>query len=660
MKGAHGRILWVDLHSKSFREEQLPDEYYKKYLGGLGLGAKVCFDNIPKGADPMGPDNILGFLPGLLTATPTFFTGRVMAVGKSPLTGGWGDSNCGGSFPPAIKQAGFDGIFFKGMSEKPVYLFIDATTPALKMELRDAAHVWGRDTEATEEILKKECGGKVLCIGEAGEKLSLVSGMVCDGGRIAARSGLGAVMGVKKLKALVIKGNRKVDLHDSDAMKKLSSGFHKRFNRGFVLSKLNWGVILAGLVKFFARVPFSIRNEAFLWKQILRRYGTAGGGAFANEDGDSPVRNWRGSSWRDFPMRRALRISDNSIRKLEKKKFNCFACPLGCGGIMEIREGRFKTDRTHKPEYESTTSLGTLLLNDDLNSILEMNHMCNLSGMDTISAGGTLAFAADCFEAGILTEKDTGGLQLRWGNASAFIALLGMMIRREGLGDVLADGVRVASKKIGKGSEKYAIHAGGQELPMHDPRFDPGYGLAYEVDPTPGRHKIFSYFNAETMNIDRMLMGKTGSPVVLDREKFIYTGRGEFFALCTKFTHFCNSAGMCVFGLEVGADIPVFDWINALTGWNMSRDEFLKTGERIQTLRQAFNYREGIRPGDFRIPELVCGNPPLAHGPNRGRTLDMKSLVTDYYKAFGWDTASGRPSGERMRALGLEREEAQL
>ena len=649
--GYMGKILNVDLTTGTIETEQLPESVYEQYLGGYGLGARILFDRIPAGADPLGPDNVLGFVPGLLTGTTALFGGRWMVVGKSPLTGGWGDANCGGDIGPEFKKCGYDGIFVRGKSSNPVYLLIDRGT----VELRDASHLWGQDAVEAEAALKEELGDshfRVATIGQSGEKLSLISGIVNDRGRLAARSGLGAVMGSKKLKALVMRGHERVEALDSKEVKKLNNDFLKRMEPDEKMGWITkWVNVLARVVR---RLPLTPKGDGLQFNAILKRYGTAGITALSAETGDAPVKNWGGVGCVDFPIgSKAWKISDEEVLRYQKKRYQCSLCPMGCGGELSVEHERYGMEFTHKPEYETLTSFGTLTLCDDLPALLKLNDMCNRAGLDSISAGATVAFAIECFENGILTTKDTDGLELGWGNSTAQIELLEKIIRREGIGDVLADGTRAAAKKIGNGAEKYAMHVGGQEAPMHDPRFDPGFGVVYQAEPTPGRHTIASLAYGELMSLEEKFTSLKKPAAFMwnsDRRK---PDKGQFLAVNTAYTNAANGAGLCLFGLIIGGDVPVFDWINAVTGWRKSNDEYLEIGHRILALRQSFNVREGVDPRSVRLPDRILGRPPLKRGPLAGVTLDNEAMIEDYYHHLGWDPKTGWPTRERLSELGL-------
>ncbi|TFH53718.1 MAG: aldehyde ferredoxin oxidoreductase, partial [Methanothrix sp.] len=425
--GYMGKILRVDLSKGEIKDELIDDEIYKNFLSGYGLAAKILFEELEPGIDPLGPKNILAIMSGLLTGTGSRFSGRWMAAGKSPLTGTWGDANCGGSFGPSIKQSGYDGFFFKGKSNYPVYLLIDGG----KASLCNASDLWGKDSSETEDALKKMYGKycKVACIGKGGEMKSLISGIVTDKGRLAARSGLGAVMGSKNLKAICIIGKqKKVEVFDKIAMRQLTEDYLERF------SKINSG-----------------------FKYTLQTWGTAGGTWASAYSGDSPAKNWKGSgrnwhcdedvdniNFRAFES--AEHISDDYVTKYEIKKFACAECPLGCGGICSIKSGPHPLKETHRPEYETLCGFGTMLQIDDVKTIFKVNHMLNLAGIDTISCSVIVAWAYEAFEKKIITELDTGGLCLKWGNSEPLIPLIQKIIEGEGIGEHLRNGVMRASE----------------------------------------------------------------------------------------------------------------------------------------------------------------------------------------------------------------------
>ena len=645
-KGYIGKVLVVDLGTGTVRTETIPDNVYENYLSGLGLGAYLLFQWIPPEADPLGPDNVLGFMSGLLTGTGSFFTGRWTVVGKSPLTGCWGDANCGGNFSPAIKRCGYDGIFFKGVSEHPVYLFADGA----RAELRDASALWGKDTIETETALLAEGGpgSRVACIGPAGEKLSLIAGISNDGGRMAARSGLGAVMGSKRLKAVVLNGKRRIGVHDRAEMKRLS----QKCNRWVQFQPpLSSGSVFPYLGAMMRVLPTQMAMDGLLYKFFLRKWGTVSMNQTSIEMGDSPIKNWKGSNV-DFGPGRSRSVNPDAITDRERVKYHCYSCPLGCGGKCSMTG---KYTETHKPEYETVLALGGLCMNEDAESLFYLNELLNRAGMDTISAGGTVAFAIECYEQGLLTKEDTGGLELTWGNGPAIVALVEKMVRRDGIGDVLADGSKAAARRLGKGSEQYAMHVGGQEAGMHDGRNDPGFNVHYAVEPTPGRHTLGAQLYYEMFQLWKTVKGlPRATPLYFKGRKYRADAeKAVTAAACSKFMSLANAAGFCLFGLMLGSKrIPSFAWMNAATGWNKTPEQYLEIGARIQTLKQAFNIRQGVDPRSIKVPDRMLGRPVLAQGANKGRTMDLDTMRSDYWRQFGWDPETGRPGDAAVRPLG--------
>jgi aldehyde:ferredoxin oxidoreductase len=651
--GYMGKVLVVDLSARKTHEEHIPHKIYENYLSGLGLAAHLLCRWIPVGAHPLGPDNVLGFMSGLLTGTGSLFTGRWMAVGKSPLTGGWGDANCGGNFSPAIKQCGYDGIFFFGISTTPVYLFADGSS----VEIRDASHLWGMDAIETEKFLQTGLGGKkrvrVACIGPAGEKRSLISGIVNDGGRLAARSGLGAVMGSKKLKAVVLGGSKRISPRHRSEIRRLSLKCNEtvKFQPPFVS-----GTVAAYMGAVMRLFPAQMETDGMLYKIMLRKWGTVSMNQMSIEMGDAPIKNWKGTN-EDFDLSRSSSINPDVFTQTVIAKYFCYSCPLGCGGICTMDE---KGKKSHRPEYETVLSLGGLCLNEDAESIFYLNDLLNRAGMDTISAGGTVAFAMECYEKGILTKADTDGLDLTWGNSGAIVKLVEKMIRREGIGDLLADGSKAAARKIGKNAASYAMEAGGQELGMHDGRFDPGFALHNSVEPAPGRHTIGSQLYYEMFRLWKKI------PDLPDPD-FLYLKGGKFEAgpekamagaACSKFMNVVNGAGCCLFGTFLGVHrIPIFEWINAATGWEKTPEEYMEIGERIQTLRQWFNVRHGISPASYKVNKRALGRPPQKKGANKGRTVAIEKMMSDYWKAFQWDPQTGKPTLSCLKRLNIATED---
>lgn len=616
--GYTGRVGFVNLSTGEIKAEIHDEAIERNFIGGYGLGVRILFEHQKAGVEPLGPDNILGFTTGPLTGTHTPTGARYMAICKSPLTKGWGDANSGGSFGSELKSAGWDAVFVSGTSSYPCYLFVTNE----KLELKDASHLWGKDTYDTEDMLRKELSVpklRVACIGPASEKLSLISGIVNDKGRVAARSGVGAVMGSKRLKAVAVHGNEKILIANKTRLEELRKVFAKEVKK----------------------------SEGF--PKILMDYGTCGLTGALVAAGATPIKNWVFAGEQAFPNVEKIANGDNVI-KYQVRKYGCSNCPIACGGICSVSDGSYHILEVHKPEFETIAGFGTMCMNDDLLSIFRLNDMCNRSGLDTISAGSVIAFAMECFEKGIISKKDTEGIELTWGNSEAMIAMLEKIIHREGIGDVLADGVKVAAQKIGKGSEEFAIHIGGQEPGFHNALFLPSRGTGFVCDPTPGRHTA-----GPMSRID------TGAAVIApypelqfqNVQRYEYKSKGAPSATISCYWQVGACSGVCLFPVIFFGNFPLIDFLRAVTGWDIDLNEALETGARIQTLRQYFNIREGITPSQVKLPDRLAGIPPKSEGPLAGITIDINALASEYWKAMGWDPNTGHPTHATLDRLGL-------
>jgi aldehyde:ferredoxin oxidoreductase len=567
---------------------------------------------MPAGADPLGPDNILGLLTGPLTGTPAIIGSRFVAVGKSPNTGTWGDANCGGFFGPHMKFAGIDGVLFSGISEKPVYLYVEEGVA----DLRDASDLWGMNVSDLEDLLKERHGKdvEIASIGTAGEKMSLTACIMNDKERAAGRSGLGAVMGSKKLKAVVVKGAMDVPMADEEGIRQLRRDYLRR------------------------------RAGAY---QGLHDEGTCGITSDSAQSGDSPVKNWGGAGPVDFPRERSDRIGGPANVGLEGyKPYGCWHCPIACGGKVKQTSGPFALEKNdgvgHKPEYETLCMFGTNLLNDNLASIVKTNEICNNYGLDTISVGATIGYVIECYESGLLSKEQTDGLEMTWGNAGAIVAMTKKIAERDGIGDVLADGIKVAWEKMDEIGTEYAVHVGGEEVPAHDPRFVPGLATTYVLDATPARHTQGGEL-LEPVNME-----------LEERDKYVYSGSAPNHWKLVNSMHVVNAAGLCMFGyLSYDFDC-VPDQLTAVTGWDFDLDEVLKAGMRIGTMRHAFNLREGHNPLTRNIPGRLVGELPLTEGNVKGVTVDHKTLNREYLERCGWDVHTTIPSEQALRDLGMD------
>ncbi len=603
--GYMGKMLWVDLSTKELQEETLDETMARNFLGGYGLGAKILFDRQKVGVDPLGPQAITGIVTGLVTGTDALGGSRYIMVGKSPLTGGWGDANSGGNVGPYLRFAGYDAVFFKGISEKPAYLYINNG----KAELRDAALLWGKDTYETEDILRALHGKdlEAACIGPSGEKLARIAAVMNNKGRAAGRSGLGAVMGAKRLKAIAVHGKFKVPVPDAQQVAEMRK-------------------------RHVAALGGHVRG--------LREVGTPGIYNMCCMIDDAPARNWGGAATIDLPT--YTNCGGDNVIALQERRYGCWRCPIACGGHMKAGTGEYKYPAgTHKPEYETLAMFGSNCLNDNLDSIIYAGDICNRYGLDTISTGASIAFTIECYENGLITKKDTDGLEMTWGNHQAIVAMTLKLAKREGFGDIIADGVAAAAKRIGKGSEKYAMHVGGEEFGAHDPRGGWGMAIGYGADPTPGRHT----------------QGGTGIPAgvevpVADRKKL--QGQGIPHKISTNFNHATNAAGMCNFVVGGFTHInDLLESLKAISGWDITFEELVKTGERITNVRQAFNIREGLKT-PFHFPDRMLGIPPKTAGPRAGITMKETDIFTEYMQAMDWDINTGKPSGKKLRELGLD------
>jgi len=637
--GYMGKILHINLTDRTVEERIIEESTYKRYLSGTGLGAYYLFNHMAENVDPLGPENMIGFMSGLLTGTGSVMTGRWSVVTKSPLTQGWGDANCGGNLSIEIKKCGYDGIFFQGRSQKPIYVHIADE----KVRFIDGGDIWGKDAIESEKWLlsKYRQNGNlaVATIGPAGENQSLIAGISNDGGRYAARSGVGAVMGSKNLKALVLEGSHSIKAHNADRTKELTKAYASKVKKSELPSFVK-GNMLPFMGFLSAKQKKHGPIDGAMTVAAMKRWGTISNNTLGMPNGDNPVKNWKGSI-KDYPLKKYRRLNPDKIIAKETKKYRCHSCIIGCGGICDVTDiENMKSQQSHKPEYETINAFGPLLMNDDLDSLFAINDILNRGGMDSISAGNTVAFAMECFEQGVISSKDMGGLSLEWGNTSAIKVLLEQMIYRKGPGKIFSDGVKKAVERIGEVAAPYAMHIGGQEPGMHDPRMDPLLGIHFSADPTPGRHTIGAtmYYNA--MHLWEFVSWapkvKAGS---LKKDDFLNkkeVGLKTAASACVK--QVLDGAGGCLFALASGLNHwPLFDYLNAVTGWDYTPDDYMEVGRRIQSLRQAFNIREGIRPMDNLLIGRLEGTPPLKEGPLAGNTLDTESMIKKHYEYMGWD-----------------------
>jgi aldehyde:ferredoxin oxidoreductase len=616
--GYAGKILFVDLTKGSITESTVPEKTYREFIGGYGLGIRILYERMKARVDPLGPDNILGFVAGALTATSVPGSGRYGVVTKSPLTGAWCESNGGGTLGPELKTAGYDAVFFTGVSSNPVYLLIQGG----RAELRNASEIWGKDTYETEDIIQRETGDrklKVASIGPAGEAMSLLAGILNEKGRLAARGGAGAVMGSKKLKALAIKGGaKKIEIAAPNKLK-------------------------AAREKFLS----IIKSSEFA--KGLSAAGTGGALSMLVSIGDSPVKNWRLTGTDSMPL--AANLDSGNMDKYKKSGYACQACPIACGAIIEQKTGPFAIPgEMHRPEYETLAALGSLLVNDNQESVIKANDICNRYAIDTISTGTAIAYAMECYENGLITSDDTDGLELTWGNSEAIVALTEKIARRQGFGAILADGPARAAERIGKGSEKYVMAVRGKGIPFHDPRMGPAGGTAFIADANPGHH----------MNSPITGMLENGAPIGSDPALSLpkmnpfsdFDKKGDIYKIGSAYHTLLDDAGMCALYTVNTPPPDLAELISAVTGWDFGWEEALKAGRRVLTLRQAFNAREGITPDRIDLPERIKQE-PIPIGPSAPPKVDFHALRKGYFDAMGWDIRTGMPSKETLADLGL-------
>jgi len=614
--GYNGKILSVDLTNGVIKEDSLPETDYRNFIGGVGLGVRILYERMKPRVDPLGPDNILGFLTGPLTGTG-IHGARFQVVAKSPVTGGWGDANSGGSFAVAFKAAGYDAVFFSGISPKPVYLFLNNG----RAELKDASHLWGKDTVKTEEAIPQELGDervKVTCIGPAGEAKSLLA-CIRHEGSAAGRSGIGAVMGSKRLKAFVVRGTTKTEIADPER--------------------------LAALRKEYLQ---SVKETDHPWVELCKEWGTCGATGGCIEAGDAPIKNWNMYGAEAFPTYQNL--SGDEVIKYRVKKHACTGCPMACKAWVKVDKGPFGGYASSKPEYETVTMLGSNCLIDNIEAVGKANDICNRLGIDTIGTGSVIAFAMECYEHGLITKEDTEGIELTWGNADAMVKIVEKIGLREGFGAMLADGSKGASERIGKGAEKFAMHVGGQDMPGHDPRVSVAMGWGYICDPTPGRHTVSIGANVFWSGLEIPMSKDIGIPKLED--VYGIDLNAKVYAICSDMERFWWSAGLCAFAWWPET-LPFVETMKAVTGWkDFTLEELQKTGRRIQTLRQAFNIREDIDTTEWRFPERLTIAPKK--GPFAGKGIDAKAMKEKGYEALGWDPKTGKPLESTLEETGLE------
>ncbi len=638
-KGWHGRILHVNLTSGELEIEQPPEEFYRFYMGGSAMGMYYVLKHTPAHADPLGPDNTLVLATGVVTGAAVSGQSRVSAVAKSPLTGAIGDSQSGGFWPAELKFAGFDAIVIRGAAENPVYLWVHdgAGSEGPVAELRDAGHLWGQLTGDVEEKLKQELDDdriEVLQCGPAGEKGVRFAAMISMSNRANGRTGMGAVMGSKKLKAIAVRGTGKLAVADPAGVKELA----------------RWGA------KNFAD------SDVF----GLGKYGTAEVLLPQHKAGGLPTYNWDSGAFDGAEAISGEEMYDTILRGAAEGKQNrmgrdtCYACTVRCKRVVDIADGPLPVDHHYGgPEYETLATFGSYCGVDDLNAIAYANQLCNQYGMDTISCGATIAWAFDCFEQGYLTAEDTGGLELGYGDAQAMVTLTEMIGRREGFGDILANGSAGAAELIGRGTQDLVVATKKQEMPAHMPQVKRSLGLIYAVNPFGADHQSSEHDGAYEADFkwykDRLAM----IGLTTQQEQYSLTPEKVRYALVTEYLYSClDSVSVCqfVFGPSwhlYGPD-QLVDLVQTVTGWDVTIEELLLVGERRLNMLRAFNAREGFTREDDKLPKKLSQG--LKGGHSDGFKFPMEELETakdTYYALAGWDVATGSPTAQKLDDLGL-------
>jgi len=593
MFGYTGNILFINLTKKKVKKQKLSSRRTRSFIGGKGLGASFLYEMTPPKTHPFSPENILTIATGPFVGTSVPAGCRFVTVTKSPLTGMYLDTNCGGHFGPSLRFAGYDALVITGQAKKPCFLYIEDEDA----ELRDAARLWGRATHEAEETIHSEVNSEasIVSIGPAAEKLVRFACLTSELYRNAGRGGAGAVLGSKKLKAIAVYGTNSI----------------------------------------------SVANPEKLWKRTTELYeqtssdrlGTPGILSYAQETASLPTRNYQAGIFED-----AEKIDGETMREqLVLRDISCFNCPKACGKLVAIRSEPSKETRLVKPEYETIGMLGANCGVNDLEAIAHANLLCDQLGIDTVSTGGVTGFAMECYERGILTKKDTDGLELNFGNAEAMIELVKKIGLREGIGDLLAEGVKRASEKIGKGSERWAVHVKGAELPAWEARAVRGRGLMYALNECGGFHTKGWVSGSDPPNKS-----------ALDKVKRFINSQNRTAVL--------DSTGLCMFMETKWKDLVHL--INLVTGWKLTSVRCLKIGKRIHTLARAFNVREGFNRENDKLPPRLM-NEPTPKGPPAGckafvSNKDFEKCLDKYYRLRGWDR-NGKSTYETLLRLNLRK-----
>jgi len=616
--GYTGNILRVNLSKNSTSVESLDELTLRRYLGGAGLVGYYLWTELKQGVDPLSPDNKLIFATGPVTGLNIAGASRVCIGAKSPLTGGIAKAEVGEFWPAWLKRAGFDAVIVEGKAEKPVYLWINNG----EVQIKDATHLWGKNTKETQDTIKSELGNdkiRVAMIGPAGENQIPYACILCGLFDAAGRGGMGAVMGSKNLKAIAVFGNKAPAIADPERFKELKSWW-----------LANWQPAI---------------------KAAFADYGTGSGMKVFEQIGNLPVRNFRDGLFPGVDKIRPQAIAETIRVKMDA----CYGCPVRCKKVVKIEQPYQVDPAFGGPEYETLAAIGSNCGIDDLPAICRGNQLCEEYGLDTISTGGTIAFAMECFENGLLTTKDTGGIDLRFGNAEAMLEVIPLIAKREGIGELLSLGSRKASQKIGRGSEKFAMQVKGLEVAFHEPRVKASLGLGFMVNPHGADHVDNMHDTNFVAEPQIKSLKPLGVLEPLPADEMSPRKVGMFKAFYFKQISL-DAMVMCVISGTPFTHQHLADLVSAVTGWETGVAEQMQVAERILTISRLFNFREGFTAEEDWLPERFFQpktDGPLS-GPDKGlKPEEYKQALHYYYALMGWDADTGAPLPEKVEELGI-------
>lgn len=605
------KILRIDLTDKTYQVEPIDPTLARDYIGGSGLSARLLYESINPDTDPLGPSNPLLYLTGPMVGTSMPSAGRCTVSARSPLTGLWGESNTGGFIGPELRFAGFDGVWISGRSEKPCWIsIVDGA-----VEFHDATTLWGQDSYQTQESIRgllSDPKVRVSCIGQAGENLVKMAAIMNDHGRAAGRTGMGAVMGSKNLKALAFRGTGKVPLADPQTYQEVVSEILKAVNEDIAV-------------------------------QALRMAGTAGYMDMGSMFGDTPAGYYQLGEWENASQLSGVRMAEEFLNRGTA----CYRCPIVCG--RETRTVKYKLDAVDGPEYETIAAFGSLSLVDDLEGVIYAGHLCNTHGLDTISTGSTISLACDLFEKGVLTSKDTGGLEIRFGDVEISHQLIDMIARREGFGDLLAEGSAALAAHFGVPEMSATVRK--LEIPMHDARAFSGMAPIYALSPRGACHLQGDMYGVDTGQGPATELG------IIPGDRFENSQeKGRIAARAQAWRSIYNALTVCHF-MNPGAS-KLQRALTAVTGQEYSLDDLLLIGKRIFTLKRMLNLKLGSTGADDRLPEFTLNSLPT--GGTTGFVPDLQILLQGAYLEHGWDVESGLPTPASLQEYGLEFTERDL